>query len=62
MTGSSDDPQKAVNITLWETKEKIDNYYANDKDYSEFLESLKPLIEQEIEKSDYRVYKLYLGE
>lgn len=62
MTGSSDDPQKAVNITLWETKEKMDNYYANYKDYSEFLESLKPLIEQEIEKSDYRVYKLYLGE
>jgi hypothetical protein len=59
MTGSSDDPQKAVNITLWETKEKMDNYYANYKDYSEFLE---PLIEQEIEKSDYRVYKLYLGE
>jgi hypothetical protein len=52
MTGSSDDPQKAVNITLWETKEKMDRYYANDKGYSEFLESLKPLIEQEIEKSD----------
>jgi heme-degrading monooxygenase HmoA len=46
MTGSSHDPQKAVNITLWETKkEEMDNYYANDKDYSEFLESLKPLIE-----------------
>lgn len=34
MTGSSDDPQKAVNITLWETKEEMDNYYANDRDYS----------------------------
>jgi hypothetical protein len=28
----------------------MDSYYANDKDYSQFLESLKPLVEQEIEK------------
>jgi hypothetical protein len=58
---SRGDPQKTVNMTLWETKEEMDNYYANDRDYSEFLESLKPLIEQEIEKSDYTVFKLNLG-
>jgi hypothetical protein len=29
-----------------------------DKGYASFLESLKPLIEQEIEKSDYPVFKL----
>jgi quinol monooxygenase YgiN len=58
MTGSLDDPQKAVNVSLWESREDMDNYYANDKGYASFLESLKPLIEQEIEKSDYTVFKL----
>ena len=60
MTGSLDDPQKAVNVSLWESREDMDNYYANDKEYASFLESLKPLIEQEIEKSDYMVFKLNL--
>lgn len=45
MTGSLDDPQKAVNVSLWESREDMDNY-ANDKEYASFLESLKPLIEQ----------------
>ena len=61
MTGSLDDPQKAVNVTLWESREDMDDYYTNDKEYASFLESLKPLIEQEIEKSDYMVFKLNLG-
>jgi heme-degrading monooxygenase HmoA len=58
MTGSLDDPQKAVNVSLWESREDMDNYYANDKDHASFVESLTQLIEQEIEKSDYTVYKL----
>jgi hypothetical protein len=62
MTGSLDDPQKAVNISLWETREDMDTYYTNDKEYLAFLESLKPLIEQEIEKSDYTVFKFNLSE
>jgi heme-degrading monooxygenase HmoA len=62
MTGSLDDPQKAVNISLWETREDMGNYYANDKEYFAFLESLKPLIEQEIEKSDYNIFKFNLSE
>jgi quinol monooxygenase YgiN len=57
MTGSLDDPQKAVNVSLWESREDMDNY-ANDKDYASFLESLKPLIEQVMEKTDYTVFKL----
>jgi quinol monooxygenase YgiN len=60
MTGSLDDPQKAVNVSAWESREDMDGYYANDKEYASFLEVLKPLIEQEIEKSDYTVYKLNL--
>jgi hypothetical protein len=39
----------------------MDNYYANDKSYATFLEMLKPLTEQEIEKSDYIVFKLNTG-
>jgi hypothetical protein len=58
MTGSLDDPQKAVNVSLWESREDMDNYYANDKDYASLLESLKPLIEQVMEKTDYTVFKL----
>jgi heme-degrading monooxygenase HmoA len=61
MTGSLDDPQKAVNVSLWESRTDMDNYYANDKEYGSFLKSLKPLIEQEIEKSDYMVFNLNLG-
>ena len=62
MTGSLDDSQKAVNVSAWESSEDMDGYYANDKEYASFLEVLKPLIEQEIEKSDYTVFKLSLGE
>ena len=47
MTRSLDDPQKAVNVTLWESREDMDNYYTNDKECTSFLESLKPLIEQD---------------
>jgi hypothetical protein len=27
MTGSLDDPQKAVNVSLWESREDMDGYY-----------------------------------
>jgi len=56
MSGSLEDLQKAVNITLWETREDMDDYYANNKEYSSFLESLKPLIEQVTDNKDYRVF------
>jgi len=52
MSGSLEDLQKAVNITLWETREDMDDYYANNKEYLSFLESLKPLIEQVAENKD----------
>jgi quinol monooxygenase YgiN len=55
MSASLEDPEKAVNISVWETKNAMDQYYANDQEYSVFLESLKPLIEQEIENKDYEV-------
>jgi quinol monooxygenase YgiN len=56
MSGSLDHPQKAVNISLWETREDMDDYYSNNKEYSSFLESLKPLIEQVTDNKDYRVF------
>jgi hypothetical protein len=44
-----------------ETREEMDNYYANDKDHSSLLETLKPLIEQVIEKGDYTVFKFNIA-
>lgn len=61
MSGSLDDPQKAVNVSLWETKEDMDDYYANNKEYLSFLQSLKPIIEQEIENKDYEVFGFNLN-
>jgi quinol monooxygenase YgiN len=61
MSGSLEDPQKAVNISLWETREDMDEYYANNKEYSSFLESLKPLIEQVSENKDYKVFGFNLN-
>lgn len=55
MSSSTEDPQRAVNISVWETKESMDNYYDNDQEYSKFLESLKPLIEHQNENIDYEV-------
>jgi len=42
MSGSLEDPQKAVNVSLWETRDDMDDYYANNKDYLSFLQLLKP--------------------
>ena len=61
MSGSLDDPQKAVNISLWETREDMDDYYSNNKEYPSFLESLKPLIEQVAENKDYKVFGFNLN-
>ena len=67
MTGSLDDPQKTVNISLWETREDMDNYYANDKDYASFLDSINPLFDQGVEivvpskQTDYTVFEVNMG-
>jgi hypothetical protein len=34
----------------------MDDYYVNNKEYSSFLESLKPSIEQVAENKDYQVF------
>jgi hypothetical protein len=47
---------KVFNMSVWETKEDMDNYYANDKEYASFLESLKPLIEHTMENKEYEVF------
>ena len=36
----------------------MDQYYFNNREYPVFLESLKPLIEQETENKDYEVVGL----
>jgi heme-degrading monooxygenase HmoA len=54
-SGSVED-SKVFNMYVWETKEDMDNYYANDKEYASFPESLRPLIEHTIENKDYEVF------
>jgi heme-degrading monooxygenase HmoA len=67
MSGSLGDPQKTVNISLWETKEDMDDFYANDKNYASFLESIKPLFDHEVNietiigQPRYTIFKLNMG-
>jgi hypothetical protein len=58
MTGSLDDSQKTVNISIWETQEDMNDYYTNNEDYKSFVESLNPLFQQGVKKRDYKVYNL----
>lgn len=54
------DPPSIVNITFWDSKEDMDSYY-NGMNYSEFLEKIKPLLEQLPEKSEYRIFDFRLS-
>ena len=54
-SGSLEDP-KVFNMSLWETKEDMDNHYSNNKEYESLLGSLKPLVEQQVENKDYKVF------
>ena len=54
------DPPSIVNITFWDTKEDMDSYY-NGLNYSEFLEKIKPLLEELPEKSEYRIFDFRLS-
>ena len=56
ITSASLKDPKVFNMSVWETKEDMDNYYANNKEYASFLESLKPLIEHTIENKEYEVF------
>jgi hypothetical protein len=56
ITSGSLEDSKVFNMSVWETKEDMDNYYANDMEYASFLESLKPLIEHTIENKEYEVF------
>ena len=54
------DPPSIVNITFWDAKEDMDSYY-NGLNYSEFLEKIKPLLEQLPEKSEYQLFDFRLS-
>jgi hypothetical protein len=34
----------------------MDNYYAHDKEYSSLLETIKPWIENDVERTDFNVF------
>ena len=57
---SLEDPPAIVNITFWDAKEDMDSYY-NGVNYSEFLEKIKPLLEQLPEKNEHRILDFRLS-
>lgn len=54
MTENLNDEKVVANLSFWENKEDMDNYYTNNKEYSSFLESMTPLIEN-IERKEYKI-------
>ena len=54
------DPSSIVNITFWDAKEDMDSYYKG-TNYSEFLEKIKPLLEELPEKNEYRIFDFRLS-
>jgi quinol monooxygenase YgiN len=53
----SDDSQGATNTTVWESKQEMDTYYTNDKNYLETLEKIRPMMDGELERDEYIVFK-----
>jgi hypothetical protein len=46
-----------TNTTIWETKEGMDEYYSGDKKYRSVLEKIKPMMEDEIERREFTIFK-----
>ncbi len=56
------DSQGATNTTVWETKEDMDAYYSRDKNYQTILERIKPMMEDELERREYTIFKAKMKE
>jgi hypothetical protein len=48
---------KGFVLTVWETKQEMDTYYTNDKNYLETLEKIRPMMDGELERDEYIVFK-----
>jgi hypothetical protein len=52
----------ATNTTVWETKEDMDAYYSNDMNYQMLLRQIKPMMEEELERREYTIFKAKMKE
>ncbi|MGB8933927.1 MAG: hypothetical protein WCC17_02320 [Candidatus Nitrosopolaris sp.] len=46
-----------TNSTVWETKEDMDAYYSKDKNYQSILDRIKPMMEEDLERREYMIFK-----
>lgn len=51
------DSHGATNMTVWETKEDMDEYYSRNKKYQSVLGRIKPMMEDELERREYTIFK-----
>ena len=56
------DSQGATNSTAWETKEDMDAYYNTDKNYQSVLDRIKPMMEEDLERREYTIFKAKMKE
>ncbi len=56
------DSQGATNSTVWETKEDMDAYYSKNKNYQSVLDRIKPIIEEDLERGEYTIFKAKMKE
>ena len=56
------DSQGATNSTVWETKEDMDAYYSQDKNYQSVLDRMKPMMEEDLERREYTIFKAKMKE
>jgi len=52
----------ATNSTVWETKEDMDAYYNTDKNYQSVLDRIKPMMEEDLERREYTIFKAKMKE
>lgn len=51
------DSRGVTNSTVWETKEDMDAYYSKDKNYQSILDRIKPMMEEDLERREYMIFK-----
>ena len=56
------DSRGVTNSTVWEKKEDMDAYYSKDKNYQSVLDRIKPMMEQDLERREYTIFKAKMKE
>jgi len=58
---SMSDPQEAIVLTFWETKDEMDMFYSlQNSSLTNLVERIKPLFEKMPERTDYAVSEIYM--